>query len=105
MKKSRLVFLLTIFSAAGFLRVQAQTTEATPRDLFYDKTDEDNRQVIPYPYVREADVIWQKRVWRVIDANQKINLPFRYEGVDFKDAQSLVSILWSSVQNKEVTAY
>jgi gliding motility associated protien GldN len=33
---------------------------------------------LPYPVVREADILWEKRVWRVIDTREKINLPFRH---------------------------
>ncbi len=38
------------------------------------------KRMIPYEFVREADDIWSKRVWRVIDMREKINhtiyLPF-----------------------------
>ena len=33
---------------------------------------------LPYPDVREADILWEKRVWRVIDTREKINLTFRH---------------------------
>ena len=32
----------------------------------------DNNRVVPYAYLREADVMWQKRYWRVIDLREKI---------------------------------
>jgi gliding motility associated protien GldN len=31
------------------------------------------KRLIPYEYVREADVIWSKRVWQYIDLREKIN--------------------------------
>ncbi|MDD2984178.1 MAG: gliding motility protein GldN [Crocinitomicaceae bacterium] len=38
------------------------------------------KRMIPYEHVREADMIWSKRVWRAIDTREKINhtlyLPF-----------------------------
>jgi gliding motility associated protien GldN len=38
------------------------------------------KRLIPYEFVREADVIWSKRVWRTIDMREKMNhsiyLPF-----------------------------
>lgn len=41
-----------------------------------------NRIARPFPmrtaYVREADVMWSKRVWRVIDLREKLNLPIYY---------------------------
>lgn len=33
------------------------------------------KRMIPYEFVREADVTWSKRVWRVIDMREKINHP------------------------------
>ncbi|MCC7244255.1 MAG: gliding motility protein GldN [Saprospiraceae bacterium] len=36
------------------------------------------RRVLPYQPIRESDVFWQKRVWRVIDVREKMNLSFAY---------------------------
>lgn len=36
------------------------------------------KRMIPYEYVREADVLWSKRVWQYIDLREKINLPLYY---------------------------
>ncbi|MEN9978307.1 MAG: hypothetical protein RLZZ569_932, partial [Bacteroidota bacterium] len=40
------------------------------------------KRMIPYEFVREADVLWSKRVWRTIDMREKVNhtmyLPFDY---------------------------
>ncbi len=40
------------------------------------------KRMIPYEFVREADVTWSKRVWRVIDMREKINHPM-YLPFDF----------------------
>ncbi|MCE2682010.1 MAG: gliding motility protein GldN [Flavobacteriia bacterium] len=36
------------------------------------------KRMIPYEYVREADMIWSKRVWQYIDLREKINLPMYF---------------------------
>ena len=36
------------------------------------------KQVIAYDNIREADVFWEKRIWRIIDIREKMNLPFKY---------------------------
>lgn len=36
------------------------------------------KRMIPYEYVREADVVWSRRVWQYVDLREKINLPMYY---------------------------
>lgn len=36
------------------------------------------KRLIPYEYVREADVVWSKRVWQYIDLREKINHPLYF---------------------------
>ena len=36
------------------------------------------KRMIPYEYVREADVAWSKRVWRSVDLREKINHSLYY---------------------------
>jgi len=44
----------------------------------YDKENIDNRRPIQYTYLKESDVMWEKRVWRDIDMREKQNLPLYY---------------------------
>lgn len=37
-----------------------------------------NKRVLPYDQPREADIFWKKRVWRIIDVREKMNLAFAY---------------------------
>ena len=48
------------------------------RDGLYDKVSVQEKQALPYDHLREADIFWQKRVWRVIDTKQKMNQGFTY---------------------------
>ncbi len=47
-------------------------------DGVYIKEHVPTKRLIPYEYVREADVIWSKRVWRRIDLREKINQPLYF---------------------------
>lgn len=42
-------------------------------DGVYIKEHIPTKKLIPYEYVREADVIWSKRAWEYIDLREKIN--------------------------------
>ena len=41
------------------------------------------KRMIPYEFVREADVMFQKRVWRTIDLREKINHPLYFPHDDY----------------------
>jgi hypothetical protein len=57
-----------------------------------------NRKPIPYAPIREADVMWKRRVWRIIDLREKINLPLYYPlGNDVNGLRSLTNVIYKSV--------
>ncbi len=41
------------------------------------------RRVLAYQPLREADIFWEKRVWRVLDVREKMNQPFLYPQAPF----------------------
>ncbi|PCJ89514.1 MAG: hypothetical protein COA57_01935 [Flavobacteriales bacterium] len=53
------------------------------------------KKPIPYAHLREADVMWMKRIWREIDLRQKINHPLYYP---VKPAQGRMSLFDVIVQ-------
>ncbi len=76
-----------------------------PLDGIYNKYNTPDREPIPYTSIREADVMWSKRIWRVIDMRQKINLPFYYPTDEQKGRKSLMQILFSGIKENTITAY
>jgi gliding motility associated protien GldN len=76
-----------------------------PLDGVYNKYNSPDREPIPYTSLREADVMWSKRIWRVIDMRQKINLPFYYPTDEQKGRKSLMQILFNSIKENTLTAY
>jgi gliding motility associated protien GldN len=76
-----------------------------PLDGVYNKYNSIDREPIPYTSIREADVMWSKRIWRVIDMRQKINLPFYYPTDEQKGRKSLMQILYNGIKENTITAY
>jgi gliding motility associated protien GldN len=53
-------------------------------DGVYIKSNIPTKRMIPYQRVREADVIWESRVWRTIDLREKINQTLYYPHDEFR---------------------
>jgi gliding motility associated protien GldN len=88
MKRLKKVFVILLLLCAG-LSAKAQVL-----DRAYVKEHNPFRKLIPYTYLREADVMWYHRVWRVIDLREKINFPLYYpKNEDMKDRSSLFKVI------------
>jgi gliding motility associated protien GldN len=72
---------------------------AVERNLVKDRTP------LTYEDIREDDAVFMVRVWREIDAREKINLPFRYSAVEDNGSQRFISILLRAISNGDVTAF
>lgn len=71
----------------------------------YEKSIVDNA-AIPYPFLREADVIWSKRIWRLIDMREKMNLPLYYPTTTTADGRmSLTNILLGEIKAGIINAF
>lgn len=70
-----------------------------PLDGYFRKSNILDAKVTPYPLIREADVMYSKRIWRVIDLRLKMNRPFA------SPKARLIDIIMSAVMSGELTAY
>ncbi|RCH54847.1 gliding motility protein GldN [Mucilaginibacter hurinus] len=116
MKKGILgfVFFLAVSSASAqnTSQVTSDTTTRTaaqmadsaaaferPLDGFYKKTNLLSGKATPYHSLRDADVVFAKRVWREIDLREKMN---HYLG---SPKSRLIDALLGAIEAGELTAY
>lgn len=64
-----------------------------------------DRSPLPYENIREDDAVYRVRVWREIDAREKLNLPFRYAATEDNGNQRFISILVRAIKNGDITAF
>lgn len=57
------------------------------------------QRVLPYESVREADISWEKRMWRILDVREKMNLPF------INPNRPFFNILLEAVENGDLLAF
>jgi gliding motility associated protien GldN len=62
------------------------------------------RKPIPYVYEREADIMWQKRIWRVIDLREKMNHPLYYPDDTTSKRPSLFWVIKKGVMEGRINA-
>jgi len=77
----------------------------SPRDGVFDKIHLTEKKPIPYYPVREADVVWKKRIWRIMDLRQKINHPFYYPETPQKGWKNFITVIVDAIREGAITAY
>ena len=71
----------------------------------FKRTDVVQKKPMPLPAVREADVFWSKKIWRIIDLREKMNLPLYYPTSEIDGRNNLFNLLWANIENGSLTAY
>lgn len=74
-------------------------------DEAVDTKDIKDRTPLAYEHLRVDDAIYRHKIWREIDAREKINLPFRYAADENNGNQRFISILMKAIQDGEVTVF
>lgn len=95
-----------LFGIAALIFVVSQH-EATAQiiDGAYKREDVKSRKPTPLPYVREADVMWRKKVWRVIDLREKMNQTLYFPTREVDGRYNLVNLMLQGIKDGKLTAY
>ncbi|MGZ4035868.1 MAG: type IX secretion system ring subunit PorN/GldN [Bacteroidia bacterium] len=108
MKKSISLIIVFIFLIVKAYSADGDTTKqkgvlGPPKypDELYIKENSRTRKPISYTNLREADVMWSKRVWRVIDLREKMNQPLYYPDSPILDRKSLFDVIKDASTGKD----
>jgi len=74
-------------------------------DGVYEKEHVPSRKPVPYPYLREADAMWSKKITRNLPLREKLNHPLYYPTEQMGSRMSLTNLLMYGITNEGLTAY
>jgi gliding motility associated protien GldN len=94
MKKLIVLTICFLFVIGGINQLFAQ-----PMGDIVERKIMQERKVMNYKPLREADIFWEKRIWRVIDVREKMNHTFMYPNDPF------FNILQNAALNGDITLY
>ena len=75
MKKIIYIFIFFSIVSTSFAQLPGSgiSLESNVLDGVYIQEHIPTKRVVSYTHLREADVMWAKRIWRVIDLKEKMN--------------------------------
>lgn len=74
-------------------------------EIYQQENDFANRKYVPYPYVREADVMWSKVTWEIVDLREKMNLPLYYPTDTILGRKSLIRVIMDGIRTNQILAF
>jgi len=101
MKKLTIAIVL-IICALCFNGKQAQ---AQIVDGAFQRVDISKKKPMQLPYVRESDVMWSTKIWRVVDLREKMNQVLYFPTVETEGRNNLINLLLKAIEDGLLTAY
>lgn len=91
-----------ILIMCGAIQMVAQTTYG---DGIIRPVNNPSHPAPRYAYVREADIMWAKRIWRVIDFREKINQYFMFPLTQNNQRINLIELLQQGIRDGEIVPF
>jgi len=74
-------------------------------DGIYVKEAYQEKKVIAYPHLREADVMWSRRIWRKIDIREKANHPIFFPVEPRGGRRSFFNVILDGVKEGSIVTF
>lgn len=78
MKRNRFLWLLSFFLGFLFVGNSSVYAQFEYQDFTYSKQSIKERKVVPYPSLIERDVMYSRRIYRIIDTREKMNMVMKW---------------------------
>jgi gliding motility associated protien GldN len=109
---NKIIVLFAVVVLSGTAVAQNNILNAKSPADFGKKTESqmenDNDKPLPYGFVGDRDILWQRTIWESIDLDERVNFPLYYP-VDTnyvgKERRSLYHVLTAAAMSGEITLY
>jgi len=104
--RNSIAIIVLVFSTTTF--AQSNLLNAKTPDQIGKKTQAelsaDNDKPLPYGYVHDRDILMGKRIWEIIDLDERVNFPL-YFPIDelTPDRRPLFNVLLSAIREGKIT--
>ena len=99
-------FLVLLFLGVLFVSLNPKASNAqTVDDEVFTKENIPAKKPLDYPHLREADVMWSKKIWQLIDCRKKMNHPLYFPIDQMDERKSLIQLLMYGIDKEGLTAY
>lgn len=98
----KIIWTLTVFIPNMLC---SQNTAPSVLDGIYIRENNYQRRAIPYNYESEVQLMWTKRVWRVMDLREKINHPYYYPIEPSNTLRNLFTVIKDGICAGELIAF
>jgi gliding motility associated protien GldN len=99
----RILYLLMVWAMIAV--VPQKTTAQDILTEVYTREHIPSKMPVPYAYIREADVMWAKDIYRLVDLKQKQNLALYYPTKPINDRYNLVQLILWGIDNEGIRAF
>jgi len=101
----KIILSILIFTMLLSFDSVGQIIDDAPIDGLFATEEMYEKEPIPNPSIRRADVMWKKRVWREIDFRQKFNQKFYFPIDPQQNWKSFIVTVLDALKEGEFTAY
>lgn len=100
MKRFLIVLLIGLMTGASVPAIAQEVLDglAIPEHNPY-------RKPVPWSPLREADIMWSKRVWRQIDLREKLNHPLYYPMEPTNGRKSMFDVIKDGIESGEIQPF
>ncbi len=107
----KVVLVVALGLSSTFTFAQSNLLNAKTPDQIGKKTEAelvaDNDKPLPYGYVMDRDVLMGKRIWEIIDLDERVNFPYYFpvegEIMKTKERQPLYNVLINAIKDGKIT--